>query len=119
MSLEQALRENTEAIMALHTLLAGSTLNGVTRLNGVTAEPAQESEQKVNGQPESKQKVVADNVSYQTLRDKILKLSRNKGRDAASEVLSHFGAKRLPDVDPKDYSSLLVSLNELLECEDD
>ncbi len=51
----------------------------------------------------------AAEATYQDAAAAITKLSRTKGRDAAVAVLQSFGAAKLPDVKPEQFSAVIAA----------
>ena len=53
----------------------------------------------------------ADTPSYQDTANAVIKLAREKGRDAAVAVLAKFGASKLPDVKPEQFAAVIAECN--------
>lgn len=56
-------------------------------------------------------------VTYQQAADAVTQLAQAKGRDAAVAVLALFGAKKLPEVHPEDFASVIAACAQALQEE--
>jgi hypothetical protein len=70
--------------------------------------------------PAHAQKAAAANpeADYEEAKKLVLEVARVKGRDAAVDVLSRYGAQRLPDVLPQHYAAIIVDARAALETEE-
>jgi hypothetical protein len=66
-----------------------------------------------------KNKEADEEVTEDTLRDRLKELASTKGKDVMAEALAHVDCERLPDVDEDDYEKLNDKITELLEAEGD
>lgn len=53
-------------------------------------------------------------ATYEDAKAAVLKISKEKGRDAAVAVLSVFGVQKLPDLQPENYGALVAKVDEAL-----
>jgi len=105
MSLEQAVKENTEAI---RELIAALKTQGATCAASVpvVAQPAQPKE----AAAETK---VEEPLKYEAIQKPFLKLA-NKDRPAAVALLAQLGVKKLDGVKTEQYAEVLSLIEEQL-----
>ena len=60
--------------------------------------------------------LILGHVAYEDAKAAVLKISKDKGRDAAVTVLSKFGVQKLPDLKPENYGALVAAVKEVLEA---
>lgn len=118
MSLEQALAENTAAIRELITALSANPV--AAPVPEETRKPemdvdAEPEKKKPEAKKETENEKAPEQPTYQETAAAITKLSRAKGRDAAVAVLQSFGAAKLPEVDPSQFSAVLAAVQEAME----
>lgn len=109
MTLEAAIQENTAALRELIGILANST--------PAPAKAAKKKEPEAPQQPEPRPAPTAAPsaaVTYDDAKRAILKLSAEKGRDAAVAILGKHGAAKLQDVKPEHYADVLREATEAL-----
>lgn len=94
MSLEQALIDNTAAMRELTAILKGGAMEAPKPAKPAKAE-APKAEPKVEA-PKAEPKV--EGPSRKAVADKVIAFGKDKGRDAALELLGKFGAKNLQQV---------------------
>lgn len=66
-----------------------------------------------------KDKEADEEITEDTLRERLKELASTKGKDVMAEALQEVDAERLPDVDEDDYEKLNDKITELLEADDD
>lgn len=136
MSIEQAITENTNAIRELiATIRAGVPITAAQIAAVVAEAPAVE---KTEPKKEAARAEVSDaaehgktaaqavealaghankptpTATYEDAKAAVLKISKEKGRDAAVAVLSVFGVQKLPDLQPENYGALVAKVDEAL-----
>ena len=136
MSIEQALAENTSAIRELIAAIRAGVPTTAAQGAAVVAEaPAVE---KTEPKKEAARAEVSDaaehgktaaqavealaghankptpTATYEDAKAAVLKISKEKGRDAAVAVLSTFGVQKLPDLQPENYGALVAKVDEAL-----
>lgn len=129
MSLEQALAENTAAIRELIAALSTNPVAAPapapeeTRKPETVAvadaepekkKPEAKKETEKEKTPEPAPENAPEQPTYQETAAAITKLSRAKGREAAVAVLQSFGAEKLPEVDPSQFSAVLAAVQEAM-----
>ncbi|NYT44583.1 hypothetical protein H0A64_07050 [Alcaligenaceae bacterium] len=133
MSLEIALAENTAAIRELIAKLStGATIPQDTQAEkpATTAKntkatktdpksdaaPASEQTQPASdsSSSSSSESTATGNASYDDAKAAVLRLSKEKGREAAVDALSRFGVTKLPDLDKDSYGALVDLVEEVL-----
>ncbi|MED3648531.1 hypothetical protein P4475_17275 [Halalkalibacterium halodurans] len=113
--------ELSEAINNLAKALNSSNLSPA-----VVAEPEKQELQKADkpteetpviraeGPPEEEQKTEPTRVTLDVVRAKLAEISKAGKQAEAKALIQEFGAKRLTEVDEKDYPALLAKAEELL-----
>ena len=139
MSIEQALAENTSAIRELIAAIRAGVPTTAAQVAAVVAEaPAAETAKAKDPAKEAARAEVSDaaehgktaaqavealaghankptpTATYEDAKAAVLKISKEKGRDAAVAVLSTFGVKKLPDLQPENYGALVAKVDEAL-----
>jgi hypothetical protein len=127
MSLELVIEKNTEAIRELIAVIKAGSGVAVTNISatevverpGKVADavaPVVKPEPEPLKQAESTPEQPADKspVTYQEAASAITKLSREKGRDVAIEVLAKFGATKLPEVKPEKFADLVAAVKKAI-----
>lgn len=116
MSLEQALNECTAAIRDLINAMQ----SGVTPKN-TPAQPkerdamANSSTEQEADQPEKGQgEKIEDQVTYDNVRDMLLRVHQNFGREVTLDLLSKFGVAKGPDLKPEQYTNLVREADVML-----
>lgn len=116
MSIEQALAENTSAIRELIAAIRAGVPTTAARVaaevpdaaeHGKTAAQAVEALAGHANKP-------TPTATYEDAKAAVLKISKEKGRDAAVAVLSTFGVQKLPDLQPENYGALVAKVDEAL-----
>ena len=69
--------------------------------------------------PAKGKKDETDEITEDTLRERLKELAATKGKDAMAAALAEVDAERLPDVDEDEYEKLNDKITELLEAEDE
>lgn len=138
MSIEQALAENTSAIRELIATIRAGVPTTAAQVAAVATEAkttpcaghAAETETAVQRFDRELGKTAAQAVealdghankpaptaTYEDAKAAVLKISKDKGRDAAVTVLSKFGVQKLPDLKPENYGALVAAVKEVLEA---
>jgi len=120
MSLEAVIQENTSALRELINIMSSAgqmSINSSTIQGDVVAgekkdadvvdiKSAKKPKTKAADKPEPAESTKSD-VSYDDAAKAVTTLARTAGRDAAIEVLSKFGVKKLPDVKPEQYAAVI------------
>ena len=143
MSIEQALAENTSAIRELIAAIRAGVPTTAAQVAAVVAEApeAETAKAKIPAKDPAKDPAAAEvpdaaehgktaaqavealagrankptpTATYEDARAAVLKISKEKGRDAAVAVLSTFGAQKLPDLQPENYGALVAKVDEAL-----
>lgn len=139
MSLEQALQANTEAVNALAAILAKTQLPTAAVESTVKEEPKEEPKEvkkPAKGQSSVSTPTAPDNSTtssaesskseavekvepsktydYEEVKNLVLRLNKEIGKEATVDVLSRFGAKRLPEILPEHFPALVEKINEVL-----
>lgn len=127
MSLEQALKENTAAVIALIEVLKSSgagvsadamPVSGAEQPTGATpadAEadtPAEDATDLTD--PEAPE---GEPLTYEDVQADILKLVKEKGKPVALNLLKSFSAKHLREIDASKYGLVRQRVNALLAAE--
>ncbi len=116
MSLESAITENTAAVQALTAaLLNRSDIN----VDDASAHPHKTAKKQTNRKAETTQVSSSSQTDaapdlYQQAATAITTLSRQKGREAALEVLAIFGATKLPAVLPERLQEVITAAEQAL-----
>lgn len=121
MSLEQALKENTEAVLALTAALAA---NGGKPASGGSEDKSGKTEStrgrgtskstKEDKGSDDKPKFTADDVKAAAV-----KIKEEKGTPAAKKLIAQYGEDGLASIEPKDYAAFIEAAEKLLKGEDD
>jgi len=53
-------------------------------------------------------------VTYEDVKTLVLKVSKEKGRDAAAGVLAGFGVAKAPELKPEQYAAAVAQLQAVL-----
>lgn len=144
MSLELALKENTETMQKLIEVWNKLTINAGTIVDtrkpddalaaggvviqppATTAAPAKAEAKKpaavspqsetAAAQPASKPEASTSvaAVTYDDVKALVLQVSKDKGRDAAAAVLSGFGVAKAPELKPEQYADAVAQLKAAL-----
>ena len=139
MSIEQALAENTSAIRELIAAIRAGVPTTAAQVAAVVAEaPAAETAKAKIPAKDPAAAEVSDaaehgktaaqavealaghankptpTATYEDAKAAVLKISKEKGRDAAVAVLSTFGVQKLPDLQPENYGPLVAKVDEAL-----
>jgi len=81
--------------------------------------PAPEPEQTApepEAEPEQAEDKAPEPISYERVRNAILRVATTKGRDSVTTILSHFGAtKNAQEIDPSRYPEVIAMVDEMLE----
>lgn len=110
MSLEQHLKENTEAIKQLIAVIQAA---GITTVAGNTPEPgANEPSQPIVPPAGSAPEASAEQLEYSDIQKPFLRLV-NKNKDAALALLKELGVNTLRDIQGK--PELFASVKEKIE----
>ena len=75
----------------------------------VSAKEPEDSKPTVQEAPEAEKE---PEITGPALREVLVFLRQQKGREAVSEILARHGAKAFPDLDPKEYSAVLKEAND-------
>lgn len=86
------------------------------KAGGKPAKPAKDV--KGSGGGKKGGKAAEEEVTEDSLRERLKELASTKGKDVMAEALAHVDAARLPDVDDDDYTKLNDKITELMEAED-
>ena len=143
MSIEQALAENTSAIRELIAAIRAGVPTTAAQVAAVVAEApeAETAKAKIPAKDPAKDPAAAEvpdaaehgktaaqavealaghankptpAATYEDAKAAVLKISKEKGRDAAVAVLSTFGAQKLPELQPENYGALVAKVDEAL-----
>lgn len=137
MSLEQAITENT---VALRELLAAIQAGAAIQTAAAPTQKAEKAKPEAKAQPEEKkpesQPTQADlgktaaqatealdghankpesAATYDDVKAAVLRLSKEKGRDVAVQVLQRCGVQKAPDLQPEQYADFVRIATEVLE----
>lgn len=101
MSLEQAIKENTEAVKALTELLLKSKVTSVVEGKKSEEKPAatQPAETTSGAKSEPAAESPSEEVKFDDIKKLFLKLVNKKGKPVAIELLTSFGAAKLSDLE--------------------
>lgn len=139
MSIEQALAENTNAIRELIAAIKAGVPTTAAQVAAVATEAkttpcaghaaeTETAEEPMTGRELGKTAAQAvealdghankpaPTATYEDAKAAVLKISKDKGRDAAVTVLSKFGVQKLPDLKPENYGALVAAVKEVLEA---
>lgn len=125
MSLEEAIRENTQAINSLARLinLAAATeqlvsaQGEVARSNAPSTSPAPHV--LVSSQPEDDAVPAADTpaaddvIDYAEVRSAVIKAAATKGKDRVVDLLDGFGLKSATEAKPTQYAEIIAACEAL------
>ena len=128
MSLEIAIAENTNAIRELIAAIRACAPTTAAQVAAVVAEApeAETAKAKIPAKDPAKDPATAEvsdaaehgktaaTATYEDAKAAVLKISKEKGRDAAVAVLSAFGVQKLPDLQPENYGALVAKVDEAL-----
>ena len=143
MSIEQALAETTSAIRELIAAIRAGAPTTAAQVAAVVAEApeAETAKAKIPAKDPAKDPATAEvsdaaehgktaaqavealaghankptpTATYEDAKAAVLKISKEKGRDAAVAVLSAFGVQKLPDLQPENYGALVAKVDEAL-----
>ena len=139
MSLEIAIAENTNAIRELIATIRAGVPTTAAQVAAVVAEaPAAETAKAKIPAKDTAAAEVSDaaehgktaaqavealaghankptpTATYEDAKAAVLKISKERGRDAAVAVLSTFGVQKLPDLQPENYGALVAKVDEAL-----
>lgn len=137
MSIELAIQENTKAIYAMIAVMTGSMTAAQTIADELkadtpvdqpsqaqaavadntasnTSETASQAEVAVHetdadDAPTSSASEDVKPATYEDTAAAVTQLARTKGREIAVAVLAKFGAGKLPDAKPEDYSAIIAA----------
>ena len=121
MSLEAAIQENTSAIRALiATMTKGLPTTGEPS-SAVVAPPKTKKEKPpvtvdnaeatAPATPSPAMDTAATDATYDDVKNAIVKLSGQKGRDQVVALLSQFDAAKGPDLKPEQFADFLAQAN--------
>jgi hypothetical protein len=132
MSLEIALAENTAAINALAELLRNGSARAISIASG---DPAAKQEKKAEAKkpeaakqvpaptqptaeapaaPEPKAETSAPALTYDQVKNQVLKVNREKGREATVALLQQFGATNAQQIPEAKWAELVEAANKVL-----
>ena len=114
MSLEQKLAELTEAVTALTEAM---TNGGTTKAEEEEA-PAKKAPAKkapAKKAPAKKAAKESDGPTMEEVRDKLRQVSKEVSPKEARGILGEFDAKKVTDLDEKDYNEVMEMAEEALE----
>ena len=86
--------------------------------NGATAKPVRGAKPTAS-KPAPKKEEADEDLSIDTVREKLKELVEAKGKDKMVEALESVGAGKLADVDESQYQELVDKAQELIDAEDD
>jgi hypothetical protein len=116
--------DQLDEVAALFTALSGSFRTAAGGGEGEDGDgkaggkPAKSAPGK-GGKGKPKEEEKDDEVTEDSLRERLKELAATKGKDAMADVLAKFDAERLPDVDEDDYAKLNDAITEAMEAEDE
>lgn len=138
MSLEATIQENTNAIRELIKAIQSGVPTTAAQVEAVV-EQAKPTKAKKTDKTDAPAPEVSDAVeqgktaaqavealdghankpapaaTYEDCKAAILKISKDKGRDVAVQVLQRFGVAKLPELQPDSFDALVALSNEVLE----
>lgn len=121
MSLEQALKENTEALRLMTLALNYCPQDVKDEINNIQPATVAEIEKHLEIDKPKPVAVVekpkpAKEIVYADVSALIIRLSKEKNRESALAVLGKFDAKKLPEVKPEHFTALYNAATEALEA---
>lgn len=119
MSLEQALAANTAAINALTAVLQGQGQQPAAKTADAPKDAPKATTGKAKADKAAPAKKEEPAVTYDQVKELILKVNQEKGRPAIEELLSGFGVKKGPELKPEQYAEFVAAAETLLAGDED
>ena len=114
MSLEQKLAELTEAVTALtEAMTNGGTTKAEAKEEEAPKKKAPAKKAPAKKAPAKKEK--SDGPTMEEVRDKLRQVSADVSPKEARGILGEFSAKKVTDLDEKDYDEVMEMAEEALE----
>ena len=117
MSLEEKLAELTEAVVELTDAMKNNGAGGTTKAEEEEA-PAKKAPAKkspAKKAPAKKAAKESDGPTMEEVRDKLRQVSKEVSPKEARGILGEFDAKKVTDLDEKDYNEVMEMAEEALE----